>query len=746
MSEKVYLLILKVGIYTGLLSVFLVFKNLLFPFITSKQISFNILVEILFVLWVAFIVKFPSYRPKWSYISFALLAFVFALTISSIFGIDFNLSFWGDVERMLGVFHVLHFVIFYLIIITVLRDWNDWKIFFIASVSVAAVVSIMGLGQGVEAYSSIGNTAYVSAYLIFNIYFSFILFFKEKNTGLRWLYLLPLPLLLLEFKNADTTGAYVGLGLSIIVLFFLYGVLVKNKKIKFATLALFLFLAITSTLLLINKNSDFVTKNSLLQPISGIDFKKDTFQTRLISWRAAWKDFRTHPVFGTGFGNYAVIFDKYFDASFYNYTRSETYFDRAHNNVIDIASTSGIIGMVTYLSIFVAALYYLIVGYRKDYFDIHEFVLIVSLLVAYFVQNLAVFDSLVTYVGLMMILAFIYYLYEKGEAGIGERIEAKTGQVARRIIGKEELQNKEIYTLLFVGAISFIIMWQYNIQPFKMLAKTIEGQRAWASGNAQATIDIYKEALSYNTVLDRDSRTSLIRLFADPGAFNSFVPEQRLAVADFLIELAQINVDYNKSDSLNQMMLAQILDAASKVAGDDKQKAMNYSDRAMIAINDSIKASPGRAPVYYQKAQIELTRGEQDNAIATLLEAYKLNEIYFDSSCHLGKILLFAGKKDEGYTYIDKCIDLNGSQLLMPLGQIKSFVAHYTELGDKKRVIKLYEYLHAAEPNDTSIMIELAKQYANAGMTTEAIDMAKKVAEKNPSVQNYVNEFIDKLK
>ena len=76
MSEKLYLLILKTGIYASLFSVFLVFKNLLFPFITSKQISFNILIEILFVLWVAFIVKYPSYKPKWSYINFGLGAFL----------------------------------------------------------------------------------------------------------------------------------------------------------------------------------------------------------------------------------------------------------------------------------------------------------------------------------------------------------------------------------------------------------------------------------------------------------------------------------------------------------------------------------------------------------------------------------------------------------------------------------------------------------------------------------------------
>ncbi len=746
MSEKVYLLILKTGIYTSLLSVFLVFKNLLFPFITSKQISFNIWIEILLVFWIAFIIKFPSYRPKWSYISFGLGAFFVAIITSSIFGVDFNLSFWGDIERMLGVFHLLHFLAFYFIIITVMRSWTDWKIFLIVSTAFAAIVSLMGLGEGAKAYTTIGNTAYVSGYLIFNIYFCFLLFFKEKAQGLKWLYLLPLPIFLLEFDKANTTGALVGLGFSVIVMFFLYGILAKNKKIKFATLSLFLFLVIFSTLTLMNKDSDFVKGNSLLNPIRGINIQKNTFQTRLISWRAALKSFKVHPILGTGHGNYAIIFDKYFNASFYNYTRSETYFDRAHNNVFDILSTSGLVGLLSYLSIFVAAAYYLIIGYRKKYFGIHEFVIISSLLVAYFVQNLAVFDSLVTYTGLMIVLGIIYWHYEQGEASIVEELKEKSGETTRLLSGGENLQNKEIYSLLLATLVLFTIMWQYNILPLKMLTKTIDGQRAWASGNTKATIDTYKEALGYNTVLDRDSRTSLIRLFAsNPNKFNDFPKEDRLKVADYLIDLAQINVNYNKNDSLNQMMLAQILDTSSKVVRDDKARAMKYSDRALTAIDDSIAASPGRSPVYFQKAQILLGRGEQDKAVETLKIAYNLNTKYFDSSCHLGKTLLYMKKESEAFTYIDQCIDLGGAQLLAPAGQIRNFISHYRDANDSKKVIKLYEQLVRIEGNNINNMIELAKLYAENGEIEKAIKTATKISDKDPSVKQYVDGFIENL-
>ena len=169
MSQKTYLFILKAGIYASLLVVFFVYKSLLFPFITSKQISFNIIIEVLFVLWLAFIIKYPTYRPKMSYITYGLAAFFAALFASSIFGVDFNLSFWGDVERMLGVFHLLHFFAFYLIIITVFREWKEWKPLFIISVFFSVIVSLYGYSEAGNQISTIGNPAYVSGYLIFNM-------------------------------------------------------------------------------------------------------------------------------------------------------------------------------------------------------------------------------------------------------------------------------------------------------------------------------------------------------------------------------------------------------------------------------------------------------------------------------------------------------------------------------------------------------------------------------------------------
>jgi len=727
MSKKVYLYILKIGVYLSLISVFLVFKDFLFPYITSKQISFNILVEILFVFWIAFIIKYPEYRPRKFWISYGLIAFFFALFVSSIFGVDFNLSFWGDVERMLGVFHLLHFLVLYFIIITVFRHWKDWQILFLISISFAVIVSIVGLAG--THYSTIGNTAYVSGYLIFNIYFTLLLLVKEKNKIFRWAYILPIIFMLLEFKKANTSGAIVGLGFSIFVVLFLYTILSRNKKIKYASLGFFVLAIVLTGLLFANKDSDFVSQNSVLRVFSDISIEKNTFQTRLISWRAALKDFPNHPILGTGHGNYAIIFDKYFSPNFYDYTRTETYFDRAHNNVIDIMSTSGIVGLFSYLFIFVAVLYYLYIGYRKEKITVNQLVLLIGLISAYFVQNLAVFDSLVTYIALMMTLGFVYYLVQEEE----DILEIKN----------KGLDNREIFTLTCVGLLSLIIIWQVNVNVIFMLKGSIQGQIYFANGMIEEGVEAYEKALSYNTILDRDSRDSFVREFiGNPGALVSIDPEKAAGIIDYAIELAEENIDYNPHDSLTQMQLAQILDVASRMSQD---KFYFYSDQALEAINKSIEASPGRIRIYYTKAQIYSARGEKDKAIETIEYAKSLNENYYDSFCNLAKYYFFYKEEEKAYEQLDQCIDMGGADLFQK-DLIKGFINHYQDKEDYPKLIKLYEVLASLELDNSLIWGSLARLYANAGEKEKAIKAAEKAAEIDPSLSSSVEEFIRNLK
>ena len=693
--------------------------------------------ETLLIFWIPFIVKYPEYRPQKSYITFGLIAFLIAITISSIFGVDFNLSFWGDVERMLGVFHVIHFFIFYLIATSVFTTWEDWKWLIIDLLAVSAYIAIdtisgSGDDRGGSSYSVIGNVAYVAGLMIFAAFSSVLLFVKSTNKKLGSLWLLPTIIYSYEIYNAKIGGAYGGLLVGIFTAVFLYGLLAKNLKIKYTTISLFIAMVLFSLFFFFSGNNFLEQKFSFFARIRGeLSLQKSTAQTRLISWRGGMKELLAHPFFGNGFGNYAAIFDKHFSAKFYNYSRGETYFDRAHNNIIDIAATSGFIGLFAYLSIFIATGYYLIISYRKNKINIHEFVIISSLIIAYFVQNLAVFDSFVTYTSLMVVLGYLYW----------QNKEVKTPT------SDADFNNNEITTF----AVSFIIlgtiMFQYNIKPWQMLTSTIEGQRVWAMGDGENTYNVYKKALEENTVLDRDSRTSFVRLFSYPSAqFSKLDKKKRDEIMDYVIKQAEANVKYNENDSMNQMTLAQVLSFAASQNTDNQSKYAYYSDWALKAIDKSIEASPERVPVYFQKAQILISRNEKDKAIETMKYALSLNENYYDSYCYLSRIYSYYNEEKEGVKYMDGCIDKGGTELLSPEGYVQNLISTYQKRKDTARVLKLKERLTILNPKDYKLWIDLAKSYAAIGSTTEAIAAVEKAKEINPGIGSEADKFIKNLK
>lgn len=721
MSPKIYLRVLQAGLIASLLIVFLIFKDLLFPYITSKQLTFNVLMEFLLAIWLVFILRYPEYRPKRSYITWGLIAYFVAIFASCAVSVDLNLSFWGDAERMLGLFHLLHFLIFYFILITVFRSWSQWWALLLSSVVISTVISIIGL-VGAETYSTIGNTAYVSGYLIFNIFFALLLFIRSKNNSWRWLYVLPILIMLREFWACHTSGAIIGLFLSFLLLFFLLGLFHVNKTLRRSALIIFLA-SVLGVIIIFSQYQSAWFQNSFLKNLTS---QKATFQTRLISWRGAAADFINHPLFGTGFGNYAIIFDRHFDSKFFNYAKTETYFDRAHNNLVDIISTTGLVGFLAYLSIFVAAAYYLTRLFKTNGSRVGtgdeggkrnlEVMLIVSLLVAYFIQNLAVFDSFVTYIGLMIILGYIYWLVE------GQKEETEDIETDRKyfLTISARWEWTTIIILLFV---TFLFTNQYNLKPWRMFEGAIVGYGDMAEGRFSEGIAAYRQAL-VGTPLDRDGAVTLINMVtSNPNLLDSLTADEAQSSLDYIIYLAEKNASFNPQDSLMQMQLSQAYDTAARFYYQELEKFNYYSSRSIEAIDRAIENSPGRAPVYLVKAQMQLFRGENAEAIQTTEYAISLNTEYPEGYCRLAQFYMFIDSKDKKAikddknigTALGKCVDLGGADDINSGTLLVASLNYFTSNNDYPRALKLAQRLATLSSNDAKIWLNLGKLYLIAG-------------------------------
>jgi O-antigen ligase/tetratricopeptide (TPR) repeat protein len=758
MSQKTYLMILKGGIFLAFLSVFFVFKTFLFPYITSKQIYFNILIEILFVFWLAFIVKFPDYKPRKNYITFGLIAFFSIITISCFTGVDFNLSFWGDIERMLGVFHLLHFLFFYLMIITVMRTWKDWRMLFVVALSAGTLVGLYGIGQKFGIISSpmsanriiatIGNSAYVGAYAIFNIFFALLLFFKEKNWGFKSVYLLAMVISFFALIFSGTRGAYIGFFVGLVFIGVILTLFNASKKIKFTSISLLAISIIFVVLIFAFKDTDAISKNIYLSRLTHMSIQDATTQTRLLSWKAAYQDFHNHPFLGTGWGNYAVTFDKFFNPIFLSYTAGETYFDRAHNNIVDITSTTGALGILSYLSIFVFVGYYLVAGFRRKTISIEDFSVISALIIAYFIQNLLVFDSLVTYLSLMVILGYLMWLSSAANPLMLEDKAVTNGNKQKRQsdLPGSERGNLEFYALVLAGIFSAVIIYQYNIKVISMLNLTIEGQQYASQGDILNTYSSYQKADSLDTVLNRDSNNTFVRVIAgNLDKLGQLNKDKAQEIIDFAIRVGEKNLRYNPHDSLQQMQQAQLYDSLSRFYYQDKEKFSFYNKKAEDAISKSIEASPGRVPVYFNQAQIYLTTGQKEKAIASLKYAQSLNPKFIESSCQLARLYFYFNNDKDGYATMDSCLSGGGSSNLQPIGFVNQMINHYADKKDWDRLLVLVAKTTELDPKNAKNFVNLAKLNEQLGNFDAAITAANQAGEIDPSLKQSAADYVKTL-
>src|SRR3989344_1992616 len=185
-QERTILLAIRIGVYAVLFLPLVVLTQFFFPFITSKAFLFQIIIEIIFALYLVLAIQNNSFWPKKSLLLGALGAYFGAIFLSAIFGIDVSRSLFGNYERMWGFFQLAHFFLFFIILAGVFKTKEDWlKLIKVALFSGALSVTV-GLfqflsplisGGGVSRSSSItGNTSFFASYLFFPFLFSLFLY------------------------------------------------------------------------------------------------------------------------------------------------------------------------------------------------------------------------------------------------------------------------------------------------------------------------------------------------------------------------------------------------------------------------------------------------------------------------------------------------------------------------------------------------------------------------------------------
>ncbi len=302
--------------------------------------------------------------------------------------------------------------------------------------------TLWGLLSKERFQGALGNPAYVAPYLMFILFYVGYLWIKgswKKEWIKHSIFALLALVFLLFFVLSQTRGAFLGL-VAAFGIFLIYFSIFSKKYRKY-TIGFIVFCVVIGGLLL-NHGYRKILPGSLARPVDGflesplgsplnrfldLGFSEATARTRFWTWNSAWQGFKDRPILGWGPENFSTVFDRHFDPRhFVPGQNSETWFDRAHSVIFDYLSETGLLGLLSYLSVFVIFYWQFFRSVslrtirgnhdRENHAHRHEIILmglVFVMPVAYLVQGLFLFDVLPIYLNLFFFLAFADYLFSQ---------------------------------------------------------------------------------------------------------------------------------------------------------------------------------------------------------------------------------------------------------------------------------------------------------------------------------------------
>lgn len=505
--------------------------GLYFPFITGKNIIFRILVEVAFAGWVALALLDSKYRVslKKSPLTIAFGIFMVVLLIADIFGVDREKSIWSNFERMEGFIGHIHFFAYFVVLTAMFSTLKDWRNMFKAFLAADILVLVYGYGQlfGAQGYifaatfptlgawfsshfpihmsanrldATIGNSAYFAVFCLMSAGIAGLLWLQASSPRKAWGYPTLIMLNVIALFYSGTRGTMIGLAGGVVVMLALIAWHEKGRARNiFAGTLVAMVLLVGS--LFVFKNTSFVQSSPTLARIASISPTDVTTSSRISIWKISYEAFLERPILGYGQDNFSYIYArKFIPEKMWNL---EPWYDRSHNVFFDWLVAGGILGLLSYLSLYAVALW--LMWRKKNEMSLREKALITGILAGYFVHNVFVFDNLTSYILFFALLGYI---------AVRTRSEHETLHTRAFM----NVENVKLLWLPLTGVLLVIALYYVNYRPWLVNTLLIRGLSSSSLAQTMPFADVVKieqdafvKAIALDTLGSEEAREQFLQ-------------------------------------------------------------------------------------------------------------------------------------------------------------------------------------------------------------------------------------------
>jgi len=396
----------------GLIAVFalpfvVVLKHL-YPWVSGKIWGFQLIIEILFPLYVLLALRRREFRPAKNAFLYALLAYFAVATLSMLLGENPHRSFWDKPDRLTGMFFQYHLLAFFLMAGAVWRRAMTVPV--VAAVATAVILSIHAIAQVANGApggdgrgsATLGNPSYLGQFLVPHLFLCGWLIYRHWKTGLRWLWLSSAAIVLIGVFMTKSKGALIGVFVGASIAALIAALRGEGAVRKYGRVVIILLaLAIVAFLAghKIRPVHRWLYDNRL-----SLQYIEETSGSRKLLIENAVKGIKQRPLLGWGPENFEDGYYFNYDPKTLRYSDYETRQDRPHNLVLEMLHNFGVIGFLAYAAMFFFAVR---LALRKGRPDPALGAILVVAAFSQVATNLFIFETPMSYLALFFMLALV---------------------------------------------------------------------------------------------------------------------------------------------------------------------------------------------------------------------------------------------------------------------------------------------------------------------------------------------------
>lgn len=629
-------------IIAAFVSPLLVFpEHFIFPFVVPKVWFFRSIAIFLFAAYVLLLyTRKPEYRFRAHMLHYAVGGYFLSFLISTFTGVDWYRSFWENHERMVGLFTLFHYLLFYGVTASMIKTAAEWKNIFRIVLGLGSVVMVIALLQqvnptlllnrGSRSASTLGNPIYVGGYGLFLLVIAYLLFIQEKVSSWKWYAAIGGALALGGLLSSGTRGSVLGLFGAIVMLLGVYGITLRHDpRVKKMLISVGVLFTLLVSVLLVFRNTPAVQAIPGIGRVFTVSLESRTVSTRLMAWDVALEGAKEHLVFGWGPGNFFYLFNKYYRPEFLRYGSQETWFDNAHNVVVNTLATQGIVGILAYVSLFIVAVLALIRGYRKQQINVHVLAAGMGFLAAHFIHNLFVFENATSYLYLFFFLAFIVS-------------QTPSSSVVSSKVGALPLSRGII---IAVSVAAIVVVFVTNINPARANMRTLVAMQKMSQG-AKDVLSYYEEQVKIiPTPHIDDIRNDMGRAFGNNIARLVQAKRNEDVQKGFVL----VDSDMALNQQLHPLDIRIHIQRAEmyRIMGGYTQQPEVFYQESIRIMQEAIIISPKRQQLYYLLAALYIVTDDVDQAVNISQYALDLDPKVAESWWRLAANYKAAGQQEK---------------------------------------------------------------------------------------------------